>query len=103
MAQKVHVLLIDDIDGSTASTTVNFALDGARYEIDLNETHAAELRAALAPWIKAGRKVTSRSVGRPRTSEDVAKIRAWAKSAGYSVSERGRIPANIRDAYNAAH
>lgn len=103
MAQKVQVMLVDDIDGSTASETVSFALDGAKYEIDLNAEHAAELRAALAPWISAGRKVSGRSAARGRSGGDVSKIRAWAKSHGYQISERGRIPANIRDAYNAAH
>lgn len=104
MAQKIQVMLVDDIDGSTADETVNFALDGAKYEIDLTTAHAAQLRAALAPWIRAGRKTSTRSTGRGRSSSgDVAKIRAWAKSHGYEVSERGRIPASIRDAYNAAH
>jgi hypothetical protein len=103
MAQKVQVMLVDDIDGSTADETVNFALDGAKYEIDLTSAHAAQLRAALAPWIRAGRKTSTRSTGRGRSGGDVSKIRAWAKSHGYQVSERGRIPANIRDAYNAAH
>lgn len=104
MAQKVQVLLVDDVDGSTASETVSFALDGAKYEIDLNEANAAALREALAPWVKAGRKVTSRTPVRGRASGgDVSKIRAWAKQNGHAVSERGRIPASVRDAYTAAH
>ena len=48
MAQKVQVLLVDDLDGSEASSTISFGLDGTDYEIDLNASHAAELRAALA-------------------------------------------------------
>lgn len=105
MAQKVQVMLIDDIDGSTATETISFALEGSNYEIDLNERNAADLRAAFAPWIEAGRKASSRGStrGRSTTSGDVAKIRSWAKANGYTVSERGRIPASIRDAYNAAH
>jgi len=103
MAQKVHVLLVDDLDGSTAAETVSFALDGAKYEIDLTAAHAADLRATLAPWIKAGRKTSTRTSGRGRSGGDVSKIRMWAKAHGYTVSERGRIPANVRDAYNAAH
>lgn len=103
MAQKVQVMLVDDIDGSTAVETINFSVDGAKYEIDLNANNAARLRDALAPWIRAGRKTSTRSSSRGRTSGDVAKIRAWAKSNGHAVSERGRIPAPIRDAYNAAH
>ena len=105
MAQRVQVLLVDDIDGSTAHETVNFALDGAKYEIDLTSSHAAELRDSLAKWIKAGRKASTRTTAptRARTSGDVSKIRAWAKANGYAVSERGRIPGPVRDAYNAAH
>lgn len=105
MAQKVQVVLIDDIDGSTATETINFSLEGSNYEIDLSARHAAELREALAPWVAAGRKVSSRSAGKSRAASggDVAKIRAWAKANGHAVSERGRIPASIRDAYHAAH
>ena len=103
MAQRVQVMLVDDIDGTTAHETVTFALDGAKYEIDLTSSHAAELRDSLAKWIKAGRKASTRTTVRPRTSGDVSKIRAWAKTHGYAVSERGRIPGPVRDAYNAAH
>ena len=104
MAQRVQVLLVDDIDGSAAHETVTFALDGAKYEIDLTSSHAAELRDSLAKWIKAGRKASTRTTTtRARTSGDVSKIRAWAKANGHAVSERGRIPAPVRDAYNAAH
>ncbi len=103
MAQKVQVVLVDDIDGGHADETVRFGLDGTTYEIDLSSAHARELRDALATWVAAGRKVTGRSAGRPRVSNDTSKIRAWAKSNGYAVSERGRISADIRAAYNAAH
>ncbi len=105
MAQKVQVTLVDDIDGSVADTTVSFALDGATYEIDLSAAHASQLRDTLAPWIKAGRKTSSRSSSRGRSAGagDTGKIRAWAKANGYDVSERGRINAAVREAYNAAH
>ena len=103
MAQKVHVVLEDDIDGGSADETVAFSLDGTSYEIDLSSTHAAELRRALAPWIQAGRRVTSSKSARGRRGSDVAKIRAWAKSRGMQVSERGRISQQLRDQYNAAH
>src|SRR5688572_17599627 len=102
MVQKVHVVLMDDIDGGNADETVNFSLDGASYEIDLSKAHAQELRTALEPWISAGRKVTS-SKTRYKRDGDVSKIRAWAKSHGMEVSERGRISAKLREAYQAAH
>ncbi|HZU92839.1 MAG TPA: histone-like nucleoid-structuring protein Lsr2 [Microbacterium sp.] len=33
----------------------------------------------------------------------MAAIRAWANDNGYTLSERGRIPAPVVEAYNAAH
>lgn len=109
MAQKVQVLLVDDIDGGTADETVSFALDGVSYEIDLSTTHAVELRDALANWVGHARKLGGRSsagragVSRPRRSSDAGLVRAWAKENGYEVSERGRISAEIRQAYDTAH
>lgn len=111
MAQKVQVLLVDDIDGGTADETVTFALDGVSYEIDLTTEHATELRDALGTWVGHARKVGGRSSGsrstgsgasRPRRSSDATAVRAWAKENGYEVSERGRISAEIREAYDAA-
>ncbi len=56
MAQKIQTLLVDDIDGSEAESTVRFGLDGTSYEIDLSAAHATELRGALARFVTAGRK-----------------------------------------------
>lgn len=104
MAQKVQVVLVDDLDGGKADETVKFALDGASYEIDLSTAHAKELRDALAPWLGAARKTSGRTSARGRSaSGDTGKIRAWAKSNGFEVSERGRISAEVRAAYAAAH
>jgi len=104
MAQKVNIVLIDDIDESTAAETVSFALDGKDYVIDLSEKNAKKLRDALAPFVAHGRRASSGS--RRRRSGDrgnAAEIRAWARENGYSVPERGRIPAEINTAYAAAH
>ncbi|MDR2377808.1 MAG: Lsr2 family protein [Bifidobacteriaceae bacterium] len=116
MAQRVQVLLVDDLDGSEATETVTFGLDGATYEIDLSEAHAAELREGLAKWTESARRLSPRGSrsnrsaprppGRPRraaASDDIAKIRAWARAQKLEVSDRGRIPAPIRDAYYAAN
>ncbi|MDR1440852.1 MAG: Lsr2 family protein [Bifidobacteriaceae bacterium] len=112
MAQRVQVLLVDDLDGSEAAETVTFGLDGVTYEIDLTNPHADELRRSLGQWIDSGRRLPARGPraarggGRPRRSvvdSDIAKIRAWARSQGMEVSDRGRIPAPIRDAYYGAH
>ncbi|MBT0993195.1 Lsr2 family protein [Cellulomonas sp. DKR-3] len=111
MAQKVQVLLVDDVDGSTADETVTFALDGVTYEIDLTTARAAELRDAFATWVGHARKVGGRSSSgtRPaarrssRGASDASAIRDWAKGQGLDVSERGRISAEVRQAYDAAH
>ncbi|WP_062304621.1 histone-like nucleoid-structuring protein Lsr2 [Demequina subtropica] len=106
MAQKVQVVLVDDIDGTAASETVSFSLDGSSYEIDLTEGNAQKLRDALAPWIAAGRRTATRKAPtRARKSASgpaPAAIRAWAKENGVDVPERGRIPSKVREAYDAA-
>ncbi len=104
MAQEVKVILVDDVDGGPASETLTFAFDGVNYEIDLSERNAARLRADLEPWISAGRRVTPRrSSAASRGSSDAAKIRAWARDRGLAVPDRGRIPADVRAAYEAAN
>lgn len=111
VAQKVQVLLVDDLDGGEADETVTFALDGKSYEIDLNTANADKLREALADFVKAGRRTGRVSGGRGKgrsaasggSSQDTAKIRAWAKENGYEVNDRGRVPANIREAYEKAN
>ncbi|WP_030144769.1 histone-like nucleoid-structuring protein Lsr2 [Spirillospora albida] len=109
MAQKVEVLLVDDIDGGEADETVSFSLDGTQYEIDLSKKNAAKLRNGLEPFVSHGRKVR-RAAGRPargtRTAgsrERSAEIRDWAKRNGIEVNARGRIPANVIEQYEAAH
>ena len=110
MAQKVNIILIDDIDDSEATETVAFGIDGASYEIDLNDKHAAALREALAAYVGHGRKVTGTSAKRARkasaasdTGPSAREVRDWARSSGFSVPERGRIPANVREAFDAAN
>lgn len=103
MAQKVQVVLVDDLDGGPADETVKFAVENTQYEIDLSTVHAAEMREALAPWVSAARKVSSRGASKSRAGSDTSKVRAWAKANGFAVSERGRISATVRSAYDAAH
>ncbi|MGO4383653.1 histone-like nucleoid-structuring protein Lsr2 [Specibacter sp. RAF43] len=107
MAQKIHVTLVDDIDQSPADENVIFGLDGINYEIDLSAGNAQALRDALAKYISAGRRAGGRAVrGRgtpaPKAKSDVGDIRAWARANGYDVHERGRIQADVRNAYYAA-
>ena len=106
MAQKILVEMIDDLDGTEASQTVPFGLDGAHYEIDLSDDNAAALRDQLAAFIASarrtgGRKTTGTATAAP-TSEDRERskaIRAWAVANDWAVAERGRIPANVVEAY----
>ena len=109
MAQKIQVVLEDDLDGGSADETVVFGLDGTNYEIDLNKKNAAKLRDALAPWVAAGRRTggsrggARRGRGRSSRSSQAGDVRTWARANGYEVSERGRISAEIQAAYSAAH
>ena len=108
MAQKVQVLLVDDLDGGPADETVTFGLDGVSYEIDLTSANAAALRDAFGPWVGHAREVGGRSQRatspRSRSSRgDAQAIRDWAKAHGHKVSERGRISAEVKAAYEAAH
>jgi len=113
MAQKVFVEMVDDLDGSVGEgvTTVGFALDGRSYEIDLNSGNAEKLRVSLAQFIAAARRHRpGRAAARPQAStttdpaarERAHAIREWAREAGHEVSERGRIPAVVVEAYEAA-
>lgn len=117
MARRTQVVLIDDIDGGAAVETVRFALDGVTYEIDLSQANATKLRKALGTYVAkarrtGGRRTTSaqpsggpaRKRGRASVSgRDIPAIRAWAREQGLIQTERGRIPAPVLAAYDAAH
>jgi hypothetical protein len=107
MAQKKTVALEDDLDGGPADETVRFGLGGAEYEIDLSKKNAKAFRKQLAPFIDHARKAgrgQRRRPGRTSASRDRSgSIRAWAKEAGITVSERGRIPASVVEQYEAAN
>jgi hypothetical protein len=115
MARRIVHQLVDDLDGTVLEVgegeTVLFSLDGVAYEIDLTDDNAAALRTALAPYLTAARSISSSrpsssggSTRRRRTGQqDYSAVRAWAKSNGYQVSERGRVPASVLEAYEAAH
>ena len=113
MAQKVTVALIDDLDGSEASETLEFALDGVSYQIDLSSKNAGKLRDGLATFVASARRSggRKRGVGRPvggpskvrpaaADREQNQAIREWARKQGMKVSDRGRIPAEVLDAYH---
>ena len=123
MAQKTVVTLVDDLSGEEAEdiSTVEFALDGVTYEIDLDEDNSAALRDALANYVAAARRTGGRraaaagrrrsggaGTGTPRATspggydrETSKQIREWAKSEGFEVSDRGRVPNNVVEAWEA--
>ncbi len=108
MAQKVNIILVDDIDGSDAVETVSFGLDGTTYEIDLNKKNAAGLRDAISNYVGHARKVSGTRGRRSASSRTnmgptAREVRDWARSNGYSVPDRGRIPADIREAFDNAN
>jgi hypothetical protein len=114
MAQKVTVALIDDLDGSEASETLEFALDGVSYQIDLSAKNAGKLRDGLASFVASARRSGGRTRGPARAAgggvskarpaaadrEQNQAIREWARKQGMKVSDRGRIPAEVLDAYH---
>ena len=106
MAQRVVVQKTDDIDGSEATETVLFAIDGTTYEIDLSEANAAALRAACGPYRSAGRRVGGRATTRaPKPTfagYDPKAVRAWATSHKIEIPARGRIPNAVVEQYHAA-
>lgn len=108
MAQKVNIVLVDDIDGSDAEETVTFGLDGASYEIDLSDANASALREALAPYVGHARKLGGgrRAAGGRRSASNgptAREVREWARENGWELSDRGRVSAEVRQAYDAAH
>lgn len=106
MAQKVLVSLVDDLDGSAGDETVDFGLDGVSYQIDLSKKNAGKLRKFLLPYVERGRRTGGRKRGArsggisAADREQNQAIRAWARKNGYDVSERGRIPAEVIEAYH---
>jgi hypothetical protein len=128
MAQKTVVSLLDDLDGeSEADETVEYALDGVTYEIDLTTENAEDLREIFAPYIAAARRTGGRRASgggrsRPASSsrsgssssspgsgsgiaargrQALKEIRTWAKENGWTVSDRGRLPNNVVEAYDS--
>lgn len=99
---------IDDLDGGRADRTVAFTYEGAGYEIDLSKKNAAAFEKALKPYLDAARKAprsSSRGAGRRRRANQVAdlsSVREWARANGHTVSDRGRIPAAVLEAYKSA-
>jgi hypothetical protein len=118
MARKTVVTLVDDLTGETAEdiSTVEFTVDGMAYELDLTDENSAKLRDTLSPYVRAGRKIGGRRRGGTRPGrtikssgsaagynrETLKSIRAWAKQNGHRVSDRGRLSAEVLQAWQSA-
>lgn len=113
MATKHVTQLIDDLDGTVLEdgdgSQVTFSVDGRSYEIDLSESNADEFRRAFAPYVHAARSIGSAGTGRnrratsPKSGIDLGAVREWARANGHAVSDRGRVPASVIDAYTSAN
>lgn len=118
MAQRIVHSLIDDLDGSAAEDTIEFALDGVAYKIDLSQENVDELRDRLAVYVEHARQVGGSKPGPPTARavnpapavaptasrlasdrEKNATIREWARRQGYQLADRGRIPIAVAEAY----
>jgi Lsr2 len=113
MAQKVITEFIDDIDGSPAERTFTFAVDGTNYEIDLSAENIAEFESAIGGFLESARKVKASGNGRrlrsagasggQQSREQTRAVRQWARQHGHNISNRGRIPTSIQQAFDQAH
>jgi hypothetical protein len=104
MAQRVQVILQDDIDGSPAGETVRFALNGTPYEIDLSSQNAQALRSSLSRYIEHARKAPGGPAQTrvPRKRTNTSMVREWARAHGKEISDRGRVPVAVMKEYEAA-
>ena len=108
MAKETIVRITDDIDGSDAVESIRFGFRGIDYDIDLNAKNVAAMEKSLEKWIQHGQKseptgIRSRQRRTPVKSKDqTAAVREWARANGYKVSDRGRIAAEVQEAYNSS-
>lgn len=107
MAKKEEIILIDDLDGSVADSTVSFAIDGQEYEIDLSASHRNQLIHSLARFMAAGRQIggTAAPAMKPvfvQTKPDPHAVRIWARANGYDIPQGKRIPKEVIEAFQAA-
>ena len=116
MAKTTRVVLVCDLhgDGTEAVTTIRMDNGTARYELDLCQSHFDELTGAgrrLRPRRRTGGARSATSAAREtvaakaprhgRGARDTAAVREWARAHGHTVSDRGRIPRQIMEAFTA--
>lgn len=93
--------------------TVAFTVEGKFYECDLCEPHLTVFHEAIrvCPQTRTdarepGISESCLSERRPRAAADgqpsASEVRDWARSQGLEVSTRGRVPAQLLAAFEAA-
>ncbi|MFI7543786.1 histone-like nucleoid-structuring protein Lsr2 [Actinoplanes sp. NPDC049599] len=111
MATRITRTVIDDLDGDDAAGTYRFALEDTIFEIDLSAANLARLRAALAPFMSAGRRLpknqTVRGATRPTATSPVKRMRRWWADNQHRddippYRANGRLPQQVVDAYQQA-
>lgn len=115
MAERIVRQLIDDMDGSEipegGGERVEFSVRGTSYQIDLSSANVAKLDKALKPYVEAAAKVRNTRGSRGKATngsgsapkEQLSAIREWARKNGFDVSDRGRIKAEVLEAFEASH
>ncbi len=105
MGRRTVIQMVDDIDGTDIEEfeTVRWGLDGKSYEFDTSPANAAEFRDLVATYVAASRSIGGRGRRTAGKATDTKAVRAWAHANGYTVSDRGRIPADVVAAFEAAH
>jgi nucleoid-associated protein Lsr2 len=116
MAKTKRVVLTCDLHsaGTEAVTTIRMDNGTARYELDLCQSHFDELTGAgrrLRPRRRTGgagaatkganKTAAANTRRRGPGARDTAAVREWARAHGYTVSDRGRIPRHVLEAFTA--
>ena len=112
MAKKVQTILVSDLSGDEVTDggeTIEFSYRGTDYSIDLTEKEAKGFDKAVARYLdrasrRTGQRRSMKSSGTGgRSKQHPVRVREWARANGHQVSDRGRVPQVIQDAYDAAH
>lgn len=121
MPRKVVSVIADDLDGKDLpedTKPVTLSLGRTTYNLYLSEANHGKLLEAVNPFIENAETVSStpaRSSSSSSSSADkekMKKVREWAQASKFkftdaagnekTLGDRGRIPAEVVDAYDKA-
>ena len=121
MTTRTLQVMTDDFDGTELKPgqgqTVRFSFEGTDYSIDLSDKNVKKFSTEIGVWVAKAHTVKDTALAARRRSRagrtgrssvktsaaDMKALRDWAREHGYTVSERGRVPTEVRDAYTTAH